>query len=53
MIQANQTSTHEQTFQKDFQRCEVTTLDQRVRQLTAHLLADVVPLRGSCEKENP
>jgi hypothetical protein len=35
---------HEQTFQKDFQRCEVAMLHQRVKQLNRHLLANAVPL---------
>jgi hypothetical protein len=53
MMHAEETSsTDEQTFQKDFQRCEVTMLDQSVTKLKTHLLAYAV-LWKSCEKENP
>jgi hypothetical protein len=41
---------HEQTFEKDFQRCEVTMLDQSLKNLNTHLLANAVVLWKSCEK---
>jgi hypothetical protein len=51
MVRAFETKAHEQTFQKDIQRCEAAMLHQRVKQLNTHLLANAVPLK-SCEKEN-
>jgi hypothetical protein len=49
---AYQTKHTKQTLQTDFQRCEVAMLDQSVKKLKRHLLANDVLLRG-CEKEDP
>jgi hypothetical protein len=40
---------HEQTFQKDIERCEAAILHQRVKKLNTHMLVYFVGLR-SCEK---
>jgi hypothetical protein len=43
---------HEQTFEKDFQRREVALLDQSLKNLNTHLLANAGVLWKSCEKKN-